>query len=208
MPTVIPNNDERAALNEPTNVTFDTNCIIALEENRPAAQDLRRIVHGATEQRLRLRVVAISASERQPGGECSDSFRDFEAKIAGVGLLHAEILLPPLILNVSYLDHCIVGSEQFVEEAKRIHGILFPSSPFEYEDYCRHFGVDPQAPSLDRKWRNRAVDTWALWSHIHNGGGTFVTSDGNFHKKKVKLAQLGAGEILRPSEAAARFGPI
>ena len=87
MPTVIPNNDERAALNEPTNVTFDTNCIIALEENRPAAQDLRRIVHGATEQRLRLRVVAISASERQPGGECSESFRDFEARIAGVGLL-------------------------------------------------------------------------------------------------------------------------
>ena len=185
------------------NVTLDTNCIIALEENRPEAQDLRRIVHSATEQKLRLRVVAISASERQPDGEYSESFRDFKAKIAGVGLEDVEILLPPCIWGVTYWDDCIWGSEQFTEEAERIHEILFPNSPFEYEDYCRHFGLDLAAPSADRKWQNHVIDTWALWTHLHNGGGVFVTSDENFHKKKAMLARLGAGEILRPNEAAA-----
>ena len=190
------------------NVTLDTNCIIALEENRSAAQDLRRIVHGATKQMLRLRVVAISASERQLDGKSSESFRDFAAKIAGVGLKDVEILLPLCIWDVTYWDHCILGSEQFAEEAQRIHDILFQASPFEYEDYCRRFSLDPKAPNVDGKWRNRAVDTLALWTHFHNGGGTFVTSDGDFHKKKVKLAQLGAGDILRPNEAAARFLPL
>ena len=151
------------------NVTLDTNCIIALEENRPEAQDLRRIVHSATEQKLRLRVVAISASERQPDGEYSESFRDFKAKIAVVGLEDVEILLPPCIWGVTYWDDCIWGSEQFTEEAERIHEILFPNSPFEYEDYCRHFGLDLAAPSADRKWQNHVIDTWALWTHLHNG---------------------------------------
>ena len=72
------------------NVTFDTNCIIALEENRNEARDLHRIVHSATERSLKLRVVAISASERQADGDISESFGDFEAKIAKVDLQEAE----------------------------------------------------------------------------------------------------------------------
>ena len=67
------------------------NCIIALEENEPAAQHLRRIVYSATEQKLRLRVVAISASERKPDGTDSEDFCDFTAKIARVGLEDVEI---------------------------------------------------------------------------------------------------------------------
>ena len=75
------------------NVTFDTNCIIALEENDKNAPHLRRIVQASPERGLRLRVVGISASERQRGGKRA-GFHDFEARVAGVGLVGAEILLP------------------------------------------------------------------------------------------------------------------
>lgn len=189
------------------NVTFDTNCIIALEEGDENAPHLRRIVQSTPRRGLTLRVVAISASERQPGGGHSEHFSDFEKKIAGVGLGDAEILLPPLILDVTFWDQSIWGSDQIDEEAKRIHEILFPTSPFEYADYCRRFNLDPAAPDADRKWLNRTVDTWALWSHMHNGGGVFVTDDRNFNRptKKARLARLGAGEILRPKEAAERL---
>ena len=189
------------------NITLDTNCIITLEENRPDARYIRCIVHGATEQKLRLRVVAISASERQLDGQYSESFRDFQAKVVGVGLEDVDVLLPPCVLDVTYWDYCIWGTEEFTEEEKRIHEILFPTSPFEYGDYCSHFGLDPIASNIDRKWRNRMIDTLALWTHIHNGGGTFITSDENFHRqsKKALLVRLGAGEILRPNEAAAKF---
>ena len=145
------------------NITLDTNCIIALEENRPDARYLRRIVQRATEQQLRLRVAGISASERQPDGKYSESFFDFQTKIAEIGLKKdVEILLPPLIWGVTFLDESFYGTEQVNEEAKRIHEILFPTSPFEHEDYCRHFGLDPAARDSDRRWLNRAIDTWAL----------------------------------------------
>lgn len=189
------------------NVTFDTNCIIALEENRNEARDLHRIVQSATERSLKLRVVAISASERQADGDISESFGDFEAKIAKVGLQEAEILLPPFVWDVTYWDHCIWATDEDWKQAEEIHRILFPTCPFEYEDYCRRFDLDPIAPDVDRRWRNRVIDTLALWSHIYNGGGVFVTSDNDFHgpEKKLMLAQLGSGEILRPNEAAVKF---
>ena len=160
------------------NITLDTNCIVALEENRPDARYLRRIVQSATEQQLRLRVAGISASERQPDGKYSESFFDFQAKIAGVGLEDVEILRPPLIWGVTFWDESFYGTEQVDEEAKRIHEILFPTSPFEYEDYCRHFGLDPAAPDITRRWLNRVIDTWALWSHMHNGGERWTPSFG------------------------------
>ena len=75
------------------NVTFDTNCIIALEKGERTARDLRRIVDSATKQRLNLRVVAISASE-QPRAETEAGILEFEAKLARAGLAGVEILAP------------------------------------------------------------------------------------------------------------------
>jgi hypothetical protein len=46
-----------------------------------------------------------------------------------------------------------------------------------------------------------------IWAHIHHGGDVFVTSDRHFHAqtKKRRLLEIGAGEILTPAEAAAKF---
>ena len=37
------------------------------------------------------------------------------------------ILLPPCILDVTYLDHCILATEQDWKQAEEIHRILFPA---------------------------------------------------------------------------------
>ena len=170
---------------------------------------MRRIVQSAPARALNLRVVATSASERQADGDVSESFGDFEAKIAKVGLQDAEILLPPCVWGVTYWDHCIFATDEDWKQAKEIHRILFPTCPFKYEDYCRRFDLDPTAPGVDRKWRNRVIDTLALWTHIYNGDGVFVTSDYDFHgpEKKPMLARLGSGEIFRPNETAVKFCP-
>ena len=184
------------------NVTFDTNCIIALEENESTADDLRRIVRSAVEQKLRLRVVAISASERSrrdatSSGEFSG---DFQLKIANAGLEGVvEILIAPAIWDMSYWNESMCITEADDANAKQIQRILHPNEPL--------YPNEPFEPSSEHGRRvNRAIDTWALWTHLHNGGGAFVTSDGNFHKqdKKPRLEQLGTS-ILRPHEAAARF---
>ena len=186
------------------NVTLDTNCIVALQENEPDAPYLRRIVQSAARQELKLRVVAISASERQRDGGYSENFSTFRHRIAEIGLGGVEILPAPCILGMTYLDYSILVSDQFREEAGRIHEILWPNIPFEYKDFCAQVGRDPEAPALDHRWRNPVIDTLVLWTHVHNGGGVLVTADKNFHRptKKAALARLVPGQILRPSETA------
>lgn len=188
------------------NVTFDTNCIIALEKNEEDAPHLRRLVEAAQVRGLKLHVVGISASERQQKGKRA-TFPDFEDRLTKIGLEGAEILLPTAVWGMTFWNKSKWGSRHRKEEAKRIHAILFPNSSFEYGEYCRRNHIDPEARPLDKHWRNCRIDTEALWAHIHNGGGVFVTSDGNFNKppKKARLAELGAGEIMRPEEAAARL---
>ena len=187
------------------NVTFDTNCLIDLEEDRPAAEHLRRIVELAAGGRVNLRTVAISASERRPDGTYARNFSEFQEKVASVGLQDFESLPPLLVLDVTYLDHSLLGSDELSAQARRIHEVLFPESPFDYSEYCTVFGTDREGDGTDRRWKNRLCDTLALWTHLHFGGGIFVTSDENFHKhtKRNALAGLGA-EVLRPDEAAMR----
>ena len=181
----------------PPNVTFDTNCIIALEKNESTAGDLRRIVRSAVEQKLRLRVLAISASER-PRRDATPlaqkGFGHFQRRIANVGLEGvAKILTAPAIWSVTYWGQSMWMTESDSANMKQIHGILFPNQPFELSG-------DPRGQR-----RNRAIDTVALWTHLRHGGGTFVTSDGNFHTKKASIEQQLGTSILRPHEAAARF---
>ena len=58
--------------------------------------------------------------------------------------------------------------------------------------------------TLGETWRNAKCDVLALWSHINDKDDIFVTRDGNIHKqtKKPQLHALGAGDILRPKDAA------
>ena len=172
-------------------VTFDTNCIIALEANKATADDLRRIMCSAAERKLRLRVVAISASERPRRGATSTGFGDFERKLANAGLGEAEILPGPAIFNLSYWNHCLWMGKEDSANLRQIHGILFPNHPYKSSG-------DPSG-----KWRNRLVDTCALWTHLHHGGGAFVTTDDDFHGKKASIQKELGTSILTPHEAAA-----
>jgi hypothetical protein len=190
-----------------TNVTFDMNCIVDLEEARPAAQHLGTIIQMRHHQ-IHLRVVGISASERiRGGGRYATNFSEFQAKIVAVGLGEAEILKPICRLDMTFYGWCIMPDGQMVDLERRIHEVLFPHIEFEYEDYCRARGIDPNSGAIDSRWRNPRCDVLALWSHMHYGDGIFVTSDENFHKgtKKPALIALGAGDILTPADALTRL---
>ena len=177
------------------NVTFDTNCIIALEENeQPTADALRRIVRSAPEQKLRVRVVAISASERPRRGATPPGFDDFERRIANAGLESlVEVLAAPAIWDVTFWDESEWTSEADDANEELIHRILFPNKLFDLSG------------ELEGQRLNRMIDTWALLTHLNHGGGAFVTADRNFHTKKTSLEHRFDTSILTPAEAAARF---
>ncbi len=179
-------------------LTLDTNCIIDLEENRPAAPFLHTLISYHDNQKIDLRVVAISASERKPDGTYATNFAEFREKIALVSLGHVEILAPICYLDMAFVDWCLLADEQMVKLERKIHEILFPRIDFEYGTYCKIHGIDPNDEKIDARWRNAKCDVLAIWCHITNGGDIFVTSDRNFHRpaKKTQLIQLGAGDIL------------
>lgn len=78
---------------------------------------------------------------------------------------------------------------------------------FEYAEYCREKGIDPEAESVDPKWLNAKCDVQAMWSHIHASNDVFVTEDQDFltPRRKSALIALGAGNILTPNDAVAQF---
>jgi len=189
------------------NVTLDMNCIVDLEEGSATAPYIRKMIRMHKDRKINLRVVAISASERKPDGTYASNFNEFKERVAGLGLIDVEILKPIAYFGIAFFDYCVFGGGQLSELERKIQEILFPTIEVEYKEFCRKRGLNLNEKEMWRKWVNAKCDVLALWSHIWNGDGIFVTTDNNFHKKtkKPRLIALGAGEILTPTKAIDRI---
>ena len=186
-------------------LTLDPNCIIDLEENRPAAAHLRELMAMHSAGVLHLAVVGISASENLPGGGSAPTFAAFQEKAARVGLADAEILKPMGIWGVTYWDWGLWGDNAMEELARQIHAVLFPDSDYDYVEYCAQRGTVVNENSIDPRWRNQLCDVLALWSHVYYRRDLFVTRDTNFlaSAKRQALSALGVGTMCSPSKAVA-----
>ena len=188
------------------NITLDTNCIIDLGQNGPAAALLKGLIEASRQHQVELAVAAISASEKMQSGDYLTNFSVFEELMEQVGLGGARILEPIGIWGVTFWGHFLWSDDSMVRLFEEIHAILFPNIPFDYDAYRSTRKLPPG--ELDSHWRNALCDDLAMWCHVHYARDVFLTNDGNFHKqsKKPKLVALGAKEILRPKELAQRIG--
>lgn len=180
-------------------VTLDTNAIIDLEENRPAAPALHQVIDIWRAGKIQLCVSAIAASERYRDKQGDADFGMFERKLLEVGLAGVELLNPPAVWDVTFWDHC-VWTDHVQPLEGQIRQILFPTLNVENI---------PGEPNEERrrlaaKVTNALCDILGMWCHITYHGDIFVTRDGNFHKatKKSRLLTLGARQILNPEEIA------
>jgi hypothetical protein len=176
----------------PRTFTLDTNCLIAVANNEPAAGAVRALADAHTAGRADVAVVAMSASEKQRGGYYLRNFAEFRDRLVSLGLGHLNVILPMGYWGISFWGHCLWPDDATKKLEHEIHSILFPAVQF----------LPPPNPPTDT-WRNRKCDVQAIWSHIHHKRDVFVTSDCNFHKadKKVALIDLGAGLIEHPEGA-------
>jgi len=184
-------------------VTLDTNCLIDLEQGGKDARAILALVATHRAGGIDLRLPAISASERQPGGRHLTNFSEFQARVDAAGLGGLRLIEPLAYTDISFWDFCVLGDDAMATLERQIHEILFPNIEFLYVDYCRARGLDPQPAPPDRKWRNAKCDVPVAWSHIYHRGDMLVTNDSQFHKatKKPLLTALGIGTILRPQAA-------
>lgn len=189
-------------------LTLDNNCLCDLEENRPSAPDVRKLIKANDNGVVRVRLVGISASEKKRDSTSAPSFDEFRLRVKELGIDHLRILKPMKVWDLTYWDWSLRADNQMVDLARNIHGILFPGSPYEYDADGEKSENDKQVRQRRMKWRNRRCDVLGMWSHIHHGGDAFITRDKNFHKKtkKPKLIALGARQIMTPKEAVECLG--
>src|SRR5712692_2184173 len=117
------------------NVTLDTNCIIDLENNTPKALFLKQLISFHDAQKISLRVVAISASERKLDGTYSASFNEFKQKVGSAGLGHVEILPTLAYPGMAFPDYCYPTGGESTAFERKIHEILFPTIDIDNRDY-------------------------------------------------------------------------
>ena len=185
--------------------TLDTNCIIAVEEPRPATAAVRELIARQRASTAVVRLVATTAAENQRDGSTLDNFSHFQQRLQGLGLDDLEILAPVAVLDLVYLDWCVFAHDEAEEESQRLHDVLFPTMPFHYADAVSEGLPEEDHRRAERKWRNRRLDVLVLHTHILAKADVFVTSDAGFYKlgRRERLAALGAPVILTPQDALA-----
>lgn len=156
------------------------------------------------DKEISLRVVAASASELKQDKKTHPQHLDeFKQRLTSTGLGDVTILPTLCYLGVSFLGHCLLHGRWLSKLEKEIQGILFAEGEIEYHDFCQKHGYNEKAKEEWNEWVRRKCDALTLWSHIWFNGDIFVTRDIDFLKptNKTKLIELGAGRILKPTEA-------
>lgn len=180
--------------------TLDMNCLIDIDENRPSARYVRKIVDANGVDGIEVAVLAIGASERQQDHNYLQTSADYFSRLSRLGVGHLRVLLPMAIFDMTFLDGCLWADETMIAQEIRLHEVLFPDIAHSYQVHCKDRGIE--AMPIDRAWRNAKCDVQAMWCHLHYKQNVFVTSDQNFLRKSPALENLGVGRILNPADAA------
>lgn len=187
--------------------TLDTNCIIAVDEDRQEAKAICKLADAHANGRADVAVIAIMASEKQRSGAALESFEIFTQRLNSLSLGHLGLCLPLAYFDITYWDHCLLAGPEMTNLDEQIHRILFPKIPPSFQIFCAERGLTMQMDIKDKQkaiWRNAKCDVQAIWSHINAKRDVFVSSDMNFHQPSTKalLIELGAGQIVTPDVAA------
>ncbi|MCK4543077.1 MAG: hypothetical protein KAU17_12650 [Spirochaetales bacterium] len=177
--------------------TLDTNCIIDLEENRPNAEHVRKVVQAWKDERIELAVVAVSASENQRSGIANRHLSAFEQKLERAGLAGVQYLLPLGKWDVCYWDYELWADDEMERLESKIRGILFPSIQ----------ASPPQDINTNSVWRNQLCDVLVAWSHAFHKWDYLVTGDENFHNHKHELKKVGVIGVVYQRDAACLCSP-
>lgn len=193
-------------------LTLDTNCIIDIEVNEGASNEIRRLFAKHEAGDIDLQIAGIVASERLRSGGYSPTYSEFEKRVQRLSSRVIHVLKPIGRFDVTYWDEGLWADDTMIDLEKRIHSILF-SHPYKWVDIAKEKGLDPETVPDEnnaewRKWRNRLCDSSAMWCHIHYSGDMFVTRDENFltPSKRVNLETIGAKCIVAPAKACRLIG--
>ncbi|MDX8353483.1 hypothetical protein [Cognatiyoonia sp. IB215182] len=182
--------------------TFDTNCLIDLDEKRPASQFVWELIDAHRQGIVSVAFVSVSASERQKGDYYLPSYQDFVDRLETLGVQDIPQIMGMFYWGLSYWGQCIYGDKLGIARELALHKALFPKIPFYFAEYAKKTGLsegDTQKKEA-KKWRNAWCDRQMVWAHDYHKRDVFVSSDGNF-KSLAKYQEFRNVIVSTPEEA-------
>lgn len=187
-------------------VTFDTNILIDLEENRTGYDNIKKIIELHDQKQLKICIPAISASEKILDQKKIPNYTLFQNFLSKLYIYEYEELMPIMYCDISFWNHALWADDEMSELDHKIHKILFPKIEPEHKDYCKARSLELGDDKVDPKWRNAKIDVQMLWSHLFHCADIFITRDKNFKRNHDKLIdEIGPMKIMDPSEFLQAF---
>lgn len=183
-------------------LTLDTNCLVDVDEDRPAQGDVLSLIEAARRGEADLAMLASSASERQPGGRHFDRLADFKKRMTAIGVGDITLLRPIARHCLSFQGFGIMSEEVAVCRERLIFTTLFPTTPPRWSDFAAMSGLDQKdlRSAVAWKWRNCLGAAQAFWAHEHAKRNVFVTSDGAFSRLRNKT-DFADAVVMTPGQA-------
>jgi len=98
--------------------TFDTNCLIDVDEGRASAASIRAIVKAHRSQKIHAAFVAVSASERQRDDFYLPTYRDFAERLEKLGFGDIPHIMGMAYINISYINHAVLADASSLSREK------------------------------------------------------------------------------------------
>jgi hypothetical protein len=165
---------------------------------------VRALVEAHAQGIANVALVAVSASERQPGDVHLNNYSEFEERVIRLGLDHLPVLHTIAIWNIGFYGMGLLADKAMVDRERAIHAILFPGIPFDWPAFAASVGVGPETVNVPeaKRWRNALCDRQMYWAHDHGARDVFVTSDRNF-RKLMGASDFPNARVMDPESGAA-----
>ncbi len=190
-------------------ITLDWNCIISVENDEVAKDDILVLVEAHRSAKIDVALLATSASENTKSKRFPGNASLFRDRVKKLGFDHLPIVPMPAVSDLSYYDFCywVEDSDEFNSTFDKIWSVIASRTSRDFESYLTPTQAlaDGAIQSEEcSKWRNSWCDVMSAYSHIHAKRDVFVTQNTkDFQAHSVRLAELGMTSIKSPNETVA-----
>lgn len=184
-------------------LTFDWNCLIAVENGGFQAEAVKDLIEGHKNNEFEVALLAVSASEALSNkvegekGKLPSSARQFKERVAKLGWQDLPLLLAPATIGLTYIGLSVISDpdrdDAIFNDLWRVMAPQnMPRDPNDTLVPDVNSFRDGIGAADFKKWRNTWCDVMSAFCHVGDKRDVFVTTNTKDFQRKIKrLSQLG-----------------
>lgn len=164
---------------------------------------MNKIISYHNNGKIKICIASITSAELTKSRLPADNYEIFTKRLRTLGIIDPKILVSVPNFGMGYWGAQSQYSDTEAHSLiKKIHEIMWPDTPYSHDEYRELSSGRTYINGIAKKWRSKQMDVLTIFSHMRNSCDIFVSTDKVFlgEEKKRKLEQLGARQIMPPSE--------